>query len=52
MRDFDNHFRNIQKRQTTLFQVAIWAWVVGALLSLGILGAIGYVALHFLAKVW
>ncbi len=50
--DFDNHFRSIQKRQTSIFRVAFIGWIISAIFGLGLLGAIIYVAAHFLAKVW
>lgn len=52
MRDFDNHFRSIQKQQSSLFRMALVSWGVGALVSLVVLAGIVYVAFHFLSKVW
>ena len=44
--------RDLQKKSTTLFQVALGAWVVTAVLGLAGLAVVIYVAAHFLAKVW
>lgn len=52
MRDFDNHFRSMQKQSNSLFRFAFGAWLIGALVSLVALAGIVYVACHFLAKVW
>jgi len=52
MKDFDSHFNKIQKQSATVFRVAFVAWIVGALISLALLGGLVYVAIHFLAKVW
>lgn len=48
---FDN-FGKTQKRATSLIGIAFGAWCIYALLCLGVVGAVIYVAIHFLAKVW
>lgn len=35
-----------------IFKLRIVVWLIGALLGLGLLGTVIYVAVHFLAKVW
>ena len=50
--DFDSNFNKIQKQSNTLFRVALVGWVVGVVIALAVLVGVGYVAIHFLAKVW
>lgn len=50
--DFDSHFNKIQKHGNTIFRLAFVGWIVGVILSLALLAAGIYVAVHFLAKVW
>lgn len=45
MHDFEKHFNQTRK-------FAIGAFIVNGIIALGILGAIVWVAAHFLAKVW
>jgi hypothetical protein len=52
MRDFDNHFKSIQRKQESFFRFAMAVWVVIACASLGAVIALVYVVAHFLAKVW
>ncbi len=52
MRDFDNHFKSIQRKQESFFRFAMAVWVVIACASLGAVIALVYVAHHFLSKVW
>lgn len=52
MRDFDKRFNQIQKQGTSLFRVAIVAWVVAACAGLAGVIALVYVAAHFLSKFW
>lgn len=52
MRDFDNHFKSIQRQSSGIFRFALVAWVIVACASLAGVIALVYVAAHFLAKVW
>lgn len=52
MKDFDNHFKNIQRRNESFFRFAMAVWVVIACVTVGSIIALVYVAAHFLSKVW
>ena len=43
---------DIEKTIKRGFGVVFVVWLLGVLVSLAVLGALGYVAYHFLAKVW
>jgi hypothetical protein len=51
-KDFDQHFSEMQKRVQKAQKLAIRFAIVVWVLTLGILGALGFVAYHFLSKVW
>ena len=49
---FDKHLYHLINQHESRQQKAIVAVAVGWLVSLGILGGLVYVAVHFLSKVW
>lgn len=49
MYDFDKEFDAHYKKLTKFFWVAV---CIKAVVALSIIGGIGYVAFHFLQKVW
>jgi hypothetical protein len=50
--NFDRHLTNVEKQIKRTWAAIIVIWAVGAVTSLAVLGALGYVAYHFLSKVW
>jgi hypothetical protein len=52
VRDFDSHFKSIQRQQKSIFRAAFVVW--GVLVCAGLAGTIAlvYVAAHFLSKFW
>lgn len=50
--DFDRHFARTEKLARRTFKAALVAWVLYALLVVGLMGAAVFVAIHFLSKVW
>lgn len=52
MREFDNHFKNIQRRNESFFRFAMAVWIVVACASVGAVIALVYVAWHFISKFW
>ena len=52
MNDFDKRFNDTMKLASKGIAFAMVIWVIWAVVVLSILGGIGYVAFHFLAKVW
>lgn len=52
VRDFDNHFKSIQKQQKSLFRFAFVAWGICVCAGLAGVIALVYVAAHFLSKFW
>ncbi len=52
MNDFDSHFKKMQRNSTTIMKVSVIGFILTAVVSLGLLVAVVYVAAHFLAKVW
>ena len=50
--DFNDSWKRHNKQIERMHRVMPWAIGIGALVSLGIVVTLGYVAYHFLMKIW
>lgn len=50
--DFNQQMRNAEKIQNRIMKFGLMMWVLWVVFCVSLIAAVGYVAVHFLSKVW
>lgn len=50
--DFNQQMRNAEKTQNRIVKFGLMMWVLWVVFCVSLIAVVGYVAVHFLSKVW
>jgi hypothetical protein len=50
--DFNQQMRNAEKTQNRIMKFGLMMWVLWVVFCVSLIAVVGYVAVHFLSKVW